>query len=75
MVIVVFSQIAMINHAVGKDTEKPASSWIVYNPLRTADYITITKREKGRIGGWFWTFLVAVACLAIVVVVEMIMGQ
>lgn len=75
VVIAVFSQIAMINLAIAKDTDKLTNSWIVYNPLRTADYITITRREKGRIAGWFWTFLVSIACLAIVVVVELVTGK
>lgn len=75
VVIVVFSQIAMINHALAKDTEKSTGTWVVYNPLRTADYFAITKMENGRIGGWFWTFLVSIACLAILVIVELITGK
>ncbi len=30
-----------------------------FNPLLIADYVSITRRETGRIGGLFWVFLIA----------------
>jgi len=74
VVVVVFSQIAMINHATARDKEKGEETSILYNPLRMVDYIKITTAAKGRIGLWFWTFLTAIILLIVVVIVEIITG-
>lgn len=74
VVVAVFSLIAMINQAIAKDPDKSSTS-VFYNPLRTVDYIKISRAEKGRIGGWFWTFLVSIVFLVIIVAVQVITGR
>jgi len=74
VVVVVFSQIAMISHATARDKEKDEETSIFYNPLRTVDYIKITKAAKGRIGLWFWTFLSSIIFLIVVVIIEIVTG-
>ncbi len=32
----------------------------LFNPFLIADYVAITRKETGRIGGLFWVFLIAV---------------
>jgi hypothetical protein len=75
VVVAVFSQVAMINHAKATDQEKGDKPSIFYNPLRTADYIRITKAERGRIGLWFWTFLASMVFLFTIVVFEIATGR
>ncbi len=76
VVVAVFSQIAMINRAKAKDQEKGEErTSVFYNPLRTADYIRITKTEKGRIGFWFWTFLTSIILLVVVVATGIVTGR
>ena len=75
IVVAVFSQVAMINHTKTNDQEKGEKPSIFYNPLRTADYIRITKAERGSIGIWFWTFLASTVFLFIIVAVEIATGR
>lgn len=75
VIVAVFSQIAMINHAKAKGREKGEETSIFYNPLRTADYIKITKAEKGRIGLWFWSFLSSIILFAVVVAIEIVIDR
>lgn len=62
IVVMVFSAIAMINHVNAK--EKAPS--IIYNPLKIADYIRITKIEQGHIGWCFWSFLASIIFIALI---------
>ena len=76
VVVALFSQIAMINHAIAKDKDQSISSFIFfYNVFRIPEYIEITKKEKGRIGGWFWSFVASIVLLIFVVIMEVISGK
>ena len=75
VVAALFSQVAMINHAMAKDKDQSLSAFIYfYNVFRIPEYIEITKKEKGRIGEWFWTFVVSMILLIFVVMMEVITG-
>jgi hypothetical protein len=75
VIVALFSQIAMINHAMANDKDQSLPSLIFfYNVFRIPEYIEITKKEKGRIGAWFWTFVGSIIVLIFVVVMEVITG-
>jgi hypothetical protein len=75
VVVAVFSLIAMINHVKAKEQGKGENTSIFYNPLKTTDYIRITKSERGRIGLWFWSFLTSIFLLAVIVAIEILTGR
>ena len=75
VIVVVFSQIAMNNHAKAKEQEQGEKPSIFYNPLKTADYIRTTKAERGLIGIWFWTFLASTVFLFTIVAYEIATGR
>ncbi len=76
VVAALFSQFAMINRAMAKDKDQSLSSLIFfYNVFRIPEYIEITRKEKGRIGGWFWIFVVSICLLIFVVILEAITGS
>ncbi len=58
VVLMIFSGIFMITHAQSKKGE---NSWF-YNPMEIIEYVKITKKESGKIGIWFWIFII---CLMI----------
>jgi len=66
----------MINRAMAKDKDQSISSFIFfYNVFRIPEYIEITKKEKGRIGGRFWIFVGSIILLILVVIMEVITGS
>ncbi len=75
VVVMVFSQIAMINHATAKDKDQSSATFIFfYNVFRIPEYIEITRKENGRIGGWFWAFMISIVLLIVVVALQVITG-
>lgn len=75
VVVMVFSQIAMINHATAKVKDQSSATFIFfYNVFRIPEYIEITRKENGRIGGWFWAFMISIVLLIVVVALQVITG-
>ena len=75
LVVAVFSLVAMINHAKANEQNKGQRTSIYYNPLKTLDYIRITRAKRGSIGIWFWIFLASTISVIAVVAVEIVTGR
>ena len=61
VVLMIFSGISMITYAQSKKGE---NSWF-YNPMEIIEYVQITKKESGKIGIWFWIFIISVSFLVL----------
>jgi hypothetical protein len=62
------SQISMARHAYARQRERHDGSFLCFlNRYSVMDYIRATREENGSIGGWFWTFVLSLLLLLIVV--------
>ncbi len=59
-VIAVISAGAMISHV---NVQRGNKKFWLYNPFLIADYISVTRKDTGRIGTLFWIFLIAIISL------------
>lgn len=67
--LMVYSHIAMVQHAYAKQKNPSESSIFCYYTSYTIfDYITVTSEEDGRIGVWFWAFVISIIVLFCVAV-------
>lgn len=46
--------------------------FMLYNIYRIFEYAEITRRERGRVGCWFWCFLLSFMLLCLALAVEML---
>lgn len=68
LLLMAYSQIEMVSCAYVKQKDKYEGFFCFYSSYSIADYINITREEKGRIGGWFWVFVFSVIVLVVAVV-------
>jgi hypothetical protein len=59
VILMIASGISMINYV--QDIKKERA-WF-YNPLDIIEYVQITKKKSGKIGYWFWVFILSVSLL------------
>jgi hypothetical protein len=45
------------------NAQRDTKNFWLYNPLLIFDYVSITRKNEGRIGTIFWVFLVAIIIL------------
>ncbi len=60
IVVVIISGGAMISHV---NVQKGRKNFWFFNPLLIPDYMSITRKNAGRIGRLFWIFVIAVISL------------
>ena len=68
MALVIVFGSAMIISTHLKEQTQP---WVL-NPFRIATYIEDTKKEKGKIGIWFWLFIASLVALGLKVIISAI---
>ena len=59
VILMIYSGISMITYAQSKKNGKSS----IFNLLEIFEYIEITRKEKGRIGRWFWICLISIGLL------------
>ncbi len=59
VILMIFSGISMITYVQAKKDEK---SWF-YNPIEIIEYVQMTKKESGKVGNWFWLFILSIFIL------------
>ena len=59
VILMIASGISMISYV--QDIKKERA-WF-YNPLDIIEYVQITKKKSGKIGNWFWVFILSISLL------------
>ncbi len=72
LAIAVISGFAMLGYLKNKGIAK--SRIIALNPLILTEYIRITKQEKGKIGIWFWLFIISLSLLIVFGITELVVN-
>ena len=67
LLVMVYSHLEMVWYVHYRRSDVPDDSILCrYDSFSIFDYIEITREEKGRIGFWFWVFVVAVLMMVII---------
>ena len=56
VILMIVSGISMITYVQSKKGE---DSWF-FNPIEIIEYVQMTKKEYGKIGNWFWLFILSI---------------
>ena len=59
VILMIASGISMISYVQDIKTDR---AWF-YNPLDIIEYVQITKKKSGKIGNWFWVFILSISLL------------
>jgi hypothetical protein len=70
LAVAVISGFAMLGYL--KDEGIARSRIIALNPLIFTEYIKITKEKTGKIGKWFWSFVVSLGLLIVFGITELV---
>ena len=66
LLIMVYAQIEMVWHVHSRLSDASDDSILCrYDSFSIFDYIDMTREDKGRIGFWFWVFVVALLLMVI----------
>jgi len=72
LAVVVISGFAMLGYLKDKGIAK--SRIIALNPLILFEYVKITKEKTGKIGKWFWSFLISLGLLIVFGITELVIN-